>query len=180
MSSIYKPNRIGILGLSAFVMAMLLGAKPAIERMTYATSEQIQQAQLLQNFRGSVDAISEVRQTFDKKFSNASAIVDLISVRESLKFSEFDLKINVDTLAIQSVDPVTLPSGDPRLIRICVAQPGGGVDVFAKSFEQAFASLRRISERVDLSIGSYIITLDEKSGEPKVKFMDLCLLAKNA
>lgn len=129
------------------------------------------------NYQSSYQALAESMKRWDSNYRSAVEINDLASIANILSLSQYGLNHVADKIMLSSVDPVTQNGASLGMTKICLSNSGNtDFNVTAPDFSTLFGGVKKLANRPDVTIGSFVISGEK---EPMAKLNNFCLLIRN-
>lgn len=163
------------LGLAAVLISAGVTAHNTLSAKTRA---QLQVNEGVMRYQNSYMALSESMKKWDASYSSASQINDLMALNAILNLPHYGLIADPDKTKLSKVDAVANASGTALgMTKICLTNSGNSdFVVTAPDFPTLFAGVKRLSRRLDVSIG-FMSFSGEKDASAKIT--DFCILVRN-
>jgi hypothetical protein len=179
-NSVYSTKKLPLLlAISFSIIAGVQGLK-AYRTLTEKAAAQERATESIDRWKKSYMALAGTMKRWESSYRPESSIQDLMSLYNVVGFGGYGLQVDVDTLILNKVEPVTQNGIPIGLTCIYLVSVGGGdssgLEVRSSSYQKLFMGLKQLSERPDIYIG--MITVKSDNGTPVAKLSDFCVLLR--
>ena len=136
---------------------------------------------VISQWKQSFKALSATESKWNGNFKSSQSINDFIGLYAVLDIGKYNLRSNIDTMALERVEPVTQNNVQIGLNKMCLRTTSAGRDGFevtAADYDTLFKGLKALAARPDIYIGSISIR-SSKTKEPVASMTDFCLLLRD-